>query len=365
MYCTNCGNEIQNGMRFCIKCGARIQTDRPKNGSDNKDTFSVYQGETETSGKEKKSLAVFLVAALLLALLLVIIGVFVMISDRSRGTKSEDKSEQETKVSLTASGKKYEAGEWVQEGGRLRFRTSDENYLRDGWFWLDADLDRVAEVYHFDANGYLDTNTSIEDTSIEDDYGTIYVDSAGVARTFSGEHTGTMEIWTITMPDCPYTIKRTGKENGAWHGEFEYRLAKQNGYNDLKVFDVDFGTLNEYGNANVLHCVSPFRRYYSASSNGFTAKRELISSLDKGTYYEIPVEVIMDYSEDSLNFSITANIRFTKDCVILYDTEYGLEEDTLEYYLAQNYHKWLDVGMNIEWANSKGYATRIRTFSAD
>lgn len=268
-------------------------------------------------------------------------------------------------TALALSEKKYEAGEWVQEGGRWRFKATDGNYLRNNWFWLDANMDRVAEAYHFDANGYLDTDKGVGDTTVWDDEGTIYVDSAGVAKTFSGYYGGTMDIWTVTMPDCPYTIKKVEEENGTRNDEFEYRLVNKNGYDDPRVFDSGLGRFDEYGNAIVIYCISPFMKYYPSSAYGCTARRDLIPSLDKGIYFEIPVKVIMDYSEDSLNFFITAYFRFNRDCVIQYEGEYGLKTDTLENYLAQDYYERVGNFMHIEAVDSRGYVTRIHTYSAD
>ncbi|SEA67836.1 TPR repeat-containing protein [Oribacterium sp. KHPX15] len=261
----------------------------------------------------------------------------------------------------------YAAGEWLQENGRWRFRTTDGNYLNDGWYWLDANMDLVAEAYAFDKNGYLETDKYV-DASISNDFGEIYVDADGVARTFYSSYSGTSPVWTIDMPDCAYTIKRATDEPWVYRGDFEYKFETQNGYNDLRMFDVNYGALDEYGYPESLGCISPFMRYYmDFEYEGYTAKREEIPLLDKGSYYEIPVEVIFDYSEDSLNFFITATVRFTKDCIIYYGYYDGQSyyEDTLEHFLSQDDPEWLGNFMTIEQVDNRGYATRIRTFSAD
>ncbi|WP_031548714.1 tetratricopeptide repeat protein [Oribacterium sp. FC2011] len=269
----------------------------------------------------------------------------------------------------------YAAGKWLQENGRWRFRTTDGNYLSDAWYWLDANMDRVAEAYAFDKNGYLLTDKYV-DASIGNDYGQIYVDADGVARTFYSSYGGTTPVWTIDMPDCPYTIKKAASEPEYYleyfdcQGYFDYEFEKQNGYNDLRMFDVNYGSLDEYGYPESLGCISPFMRYYYTLGYGeYTAKREEISSLDKGSYYEIPVEVIFDYSEDSLNFFMTATVRFTKDCIIQYGyydgQSYNMATDTLEYFLSQDQHGSIGNFMSIEQVDNRGYATRIRTYSAD
>ncbi len=259
----------------------------------------------------------------------------------------------------------YAAGEWLQENGRWRFRTTDGNYLNDGWYWLDANMDLVAEAYAFDKNGYLETDKYV-DASIGDDL--IYVDADGVARTFYSSYSGTSPVWTIDMPDCAYTIKKKAAYD--YRGAFEYKFETQNGYNDLRMFDANYGTYSEYGNANGLWCECPLMRYYTYSDNSdnqYIMRREAILSLDKGSYYEIPVDVIMDYSEGSLlNFFMTATVRFTKDCIVQYGhydgQSYYNATDTIEHLLSQNHNEYLGSDMIIEQVDNRGYATRIRTF---
>ena len=274
-------------------------------------------------------------------------------------------------METTAPVKQYAAGEWIQSNGRWRFKASDGSYLAEdsgtwytsGWFWLDADMDGTAVAYHFDSNGYLDTSKDVA-ADIGNEGVTVFVDSDGTAQTYQSSWSGTQSMWTIKMPDCPYTIKRTGEEEGAYHGIFEYRLQKQNGYNDLRIFDADYGAVRADDYLSGLRCVSPFMKCYP-SSNGNYARRDLISAMDKGSYYEIPVEVIMDYSEDSLNLFMTATVRFAKDCKIIYHDGYGRYEDTLENYLARDHYDQVGNFMAIQQVDNRGYATRIGVRAAD
>ena len=74
----------------------------------------------------------------------------------------------------------------------------------------------------------------------------------------------------------------------------------------------------------------------------------------------------MDYSEDSLNFFLTATVRFTKDCIIIYHDGYNNRyEDTLENYLARDYYDQVGNYMAVQQVDNRGYATRIGVWTAD
>lgn len=58
------------------------------------------------------------------------------------------------------------AGQWVQEGDKWRYQEYDGTYAKastskTGSYYIDSDNDGLAELYHFDKEGYLLTNTNI------------------------------------------------------------------------------------------------------------------------------------------------------------------------------------------------------------
>ena len=56
------------------------------------------------------------------------------------------------------------AGQWRQDSTGWWWQEDDGSYPAGRWRWLDGNGDGVYEHYHFDDNGYLETNTTVENT---------------------------------------------------------------------------------------------------------------------------------------------------------------------------------------------------------
>ena len=57
-----------------------------------------------------------------------------------------------------------QAGQWEQDHlGIWSYRYSDGDLLKDGWYWIDGDMDGTAECYCFDSQGNMYQNTTTPD----------------------------------------------------------------------------------------------------------------------------------------------------------------------------------------------------------
>ena len=76
-----------------------------------------------------------------------------------------------TVMSVTMSASAF-AGEWkTGDNGKRWYDNGNGSYTSNGWQWIDADGDGVAEGYYFDGNGYLLTNTTTPDGYAVDENG--------------------------------------------------------------------------------------------------------------------------------------------------------------------------------------------------
>ncbi len=71
-------------------------------------------------------------------------------------------------------------GQWVENGGKWFYMTSDGTFAKDTWLWLDEDHDTIAKLYHFDANGVMSQSTTVPLGSGEGAY-IVNIDSSGAA----------------------------------------------------------------------------------------------------------------------------------------------------------------------------------------
>ena len=56
-----------------------------------------------------------------------------------------------------------QAGQWHIQDGRWWYQNEDGSWMHDGWQWIDANGDGLAECYYFDSNGYLLTTSTTPD----------------------------------------------------------------------------------------------------------------------------------------------------------------------------------------------------------
>lgn len=141
------------------------------------------------------------------------------------------------------------AGQWVQEGDRWRYQEYDGTYAKasnskTGSYYIDSDNDGFAELYHFDKDGYLLTNTNIiVGSSI------IYnIDGNGKSISpTSGE---------IITSKLPQGTVNPDIWNGLLKPEFSNLLM-----NDIETVDKNFGTkaeertlFEEYGFLAITPC---------------------------------------------------------------------------------------------------------------
>ena len=72
-------------------------------------------------------------------------------------------------------------GEWRSNGRGWWWERSDGSYPADQWVWIDGNGDGVAECYHFDIDGYMDSDIVIDGQRINWD-GAL-TNAAGVVMT--------------------------------------------------------------------------------------------------------------------------------------------------------------------------------------
>ena len=85
---------------------------------------------------------------------------------------------------LTAGALTAFAGQWGQENGRWYWQNDDGSRIVNSWAWLDGNRDGVAESYHFDAQGYMDADTTVDGYQVNADgawveNGTVQTKAAG------------------------------------------------------------------------------------------------------------------------------------------------------------------------------------------
>ncbi|HIX16642.1 MAG TPA: hypothetical protein H9740_13140 [Candidatus Hungatella pullicola] len=61
------------------------------------------------------------------------------------------------------------AGQWKEDANGWWWQWEDGSYPYSTWEWLDGNRDGIAEHYHFNENGYLDTNTTINNDQVNSD----------------------------------------------------------------------------------------------------------------------------------------------------------------------------------------------------
>ena len=54
------------------------------------------------------------------------------------------------------------AGQWVKDSKGWWYNNGDGTYPTSSWHWIDGNNDGIAECYYFYSEGYLVTNTRIE-----------------------------------------------------------------------------------------------------------------------------------------------------------------------------------------------------------
>ncbi|WP_175494372.1 hypothetical protein [Oribacterium sp. WCC10] len=59
------------------------------------------------------------------------------------------------------------AGSWGKDSNGWYYLNDDGTYATSGWQWIDGNNDGTAECYCFDAEGYLYTNTMIDDAKVD------------------------------------------------------------------------------------------------------------------------------------------------------------------------------------------------------
>ena len=99
---------------------------------------------------------------------------------------------------LTAGALTAFAGQWGQENGRWYWQNDDGSRIVNSWAWLDGNRDGVAESYHFDAQGYMDADTTVDGYQVNADgawieNGTVQTKAAGTAMQKGPEDASMMD----------------------------------------------------------------------------------------------------------------------------------------------------------------------------
>lgn len=68
------------------------------------------------------------------------------------------------------------AGEWKQDITGWKYQNDNGTNAINGWQWIDANHDNIAECYYFDASGYCLMNTQTPDGMTVDSNGAWIVD---------------------------------------------------------------------------------------------------------------------------------------------------------------------------------------------
>ncbi len=61
------------------------------------------------------------------------------------------------------------AGEWVNNSQGWRYENEDGTYFTSCWRWVDGNKDGLAECYYFDSDGYIITNSYVDDYQVDKD----------------------------------------------------------------------------------------------------------------------------------------------------------------------------------------------------
>ncbi len=84
-----------------------------------------------------------------------------------------------------------QAGQWEQDHlGIWSYRYSDGDLLKDGWYWIDGDMDGTAECYCFDSQGNMYQNTTTPDGYQVDPWGAWMTEEGTQTKTMDRELTG-------------------------------------------------------------------------------------------------------------------------------------------------------------------------------
>lgn len=57
---------------------------------------------------------------------------------------------------------------WIQTDSGWMYQTSDAEFLKNQWEWIDGDYDGCAECYYFDQNGYCALNQMVDGASVNE-----------------------------------------------------------------------------------------------------------------------------------------------------------------------------------------------------
>lgn len=175
------------------------------------------------------------------------------------------------------------SGQWIETNGKWYYMTDDGNFAKDTWLWLDENHDTKGELYHFDADGAMSQNTSIE---MSDGYESFLVNIDG-----NGAATG----YTETTYWGPYYNQI---ENRTFPKSYSVKL----GSNDEYVYSLDLdhydfkekkgAVQNEYGGIK-----------FKELEDCYSAKVELPIFLNESTsellnYFDYGIQTVAKFSKN-------------------------------------------------------------------
>lgn len=215
------------------------------------------------------------------------------------------------------------AGQWVENGGKWFYMTSDGTFAKDTWLWLDEDHDTYANLYHFDSNGVMSQSTTIiEAIGSGYDYELVTIDNTGAAIDCTEAHDG-----KVTDYNTFYGYRLP--ENYSVDGNYVYSL------------DVDHYNFEEINSA----FIKPIKKTedcYSADVSLF------VYCTDYGSWL------------DTINCFVKTTAKFSNNCKVRSwdDKEVNSISDFLK--KKDNYYNCIDVYS----VDDNGYITDCRIYGA-
>ncbi|SFG06541.1 hypothetical protein [Oribacterium sp. WCC10] len=101
------------------------------------------------------------------------------------------------------------AGSWGKDSNGWYYLNDDGTYATSGWQWIDGNNDGTAECYCFDAEGYLYTNTMIDDAKVDSNGAWI---QDGVVQTKQISTIQGIKSWIDGTYECQYQIDYQGEK---------------------------------------------------------------------------------------------------------------------------------------------------------
>ena len=81
-----------------------------------------------------------------------------------------------------------QAGQWTQsEYHTWQYECQDKTTLKSGWYWIDTDLDKIAECYYFSPDGSMYADARTPDGYTVDSQGRWIVEGAVQTKDISGD----------------------------------------------------------------------------------------------------------------------------------------------------------------------------------